>query len=55
MMLDAKGTFDELVTRYASDPDQAARILNNRLYRNLSSTLAGTQEYIASEKVLELD
>ncbi|MCU1492170.1 MAG: ATPase [Acidimicrobiaceae bacterium] len=54
VMLDAKGTFDDLVGRYARDGDQAARILSNRLYRNLVSTLSGTQEYMATEKLLEL-
>jgi len=54
VMLDAKGTFDDLVHRYSVDPDQAERILSNRLYRNLTSALAGTQEYMAAEKLYEL-
>ena len=55
MMLDTKTTFDDLVSRYASDPKQAERILSNRLYRNLSGALSGTQEYMAMEKLYELD
>ena len=54
VMLDATTTFDELVRRYARDPDQASRILANRLYHNLASALAGTQEYMATEKLFEL-
>jgi anion-transporting ArsA/GET3 family ATPase len=54
VMLDAKGTFDDLVHRYSADSDQAERILSNRLYRNLTSALAGTQEYMAAEKLYEL-
>ena len=54
LMLDAKGNFDELVRRYATSEEQAESILRNRLYRNLSSSLSGTQEYMASEKLYEL-
>lgn len=55
VMLDAKRTFDDLVARYSADAEQAERILNNRLYRNLTSALAGTQEYMAAEKLYELN
>jgi anion-transporting ArsA/GET3 family ATPase len=54
MMLDAKSTFDDLVVQNASDAEQAERIFRNRLYRNLTSALAGTQEYMAAEKLYEL-
>lgn len=54
VMLDARGTFDDLVRREAKDPAQAERILSNRLYRNLVSALSGTQEYMATEKLFEL-
>jgi len=54
VMLDAKGTFDDLVARYSESPEQAERILQNRLYRNLTSALSGTQEYMAMEKLYEL-
>ncbi|HLU42267.1 MAG TPA: ArsA family ATPase, partial [Microthrixaceae bacterium] len=53
-MLDTKSTFDALVVKYAPDPDQAERILANRFYRNISSALSGTQEYMAMEKLYEL-
>ncbi len=54
VMLDAKGTFDDLVRRYATDEAQVARILANPLYRNLVTALSGTQEYMATEKLFEL-
>ena len=54
LMLDTKSTFDGLVTRYAAAPEQAEAILQNRLYRNLSGVLSGTQEYMAMEKLYEL-
>ncbi|MGO9197370.1 MAG: ArsA family ATPase [Acidimicrobiales bacterium] len=54
LMLDAKGTFDDLVDRYSETPEQAQRILANPLYRNLTSALSGTQEYMAAEKLYEL-
>ncbi len=54
MMLDAKSTFDGIVRTYAADDEQAERILNNRIYRNLSTALSGTQEYMAIEKLYEL-
>jgi len=54
LMLDPKGTFDDLVRRYADTPDQAEGILGNRMYRNLTGALSGTQEYMAMEKLHEL-
>jgi anion-transporting ArsA/GET3 family ATPase len=54
MMLDTKSTFDGLVTQHASSPEQAERILANNFYRNISSALSGTQEYMAMEKLHEL-
>jgi anion-transporting ArsA/GET3 family ATPase len=54
LMLDTKGTFDELVGRYAKTPEQAESIQANRLYRNLAGALSGTQEYMAMEKLYEL-
>ncbi|MGH9306689.1 MAG: ArsA family ATPase [Acidimicrobiales bacterium] len=54
LMLDTKGTFDSLVTRYAANPAQAESIINNRLYRNISGALSGTSEYMAIEKLYQL-
>jgi len=54
LMLDTKGTFDDLVDRYSPSAEQARSILDNRLYRNISGALSGTQEYMAMEKLYEL-
>jgi anion-transporting ArsA/GET3 family ATPase len=53
MMLDMKRTFDEIVEGHA-DPDRAAQILANPFYQSLSSSFAGTQEYMAMEKLGQL-
>jgi anion-transporting ArsA/GET3 family ATPase len=53
-MLDPKRTFDELIERYAPDRETYERILENRIYQELSSAIAGSQEYMAMEKLLEL-
>lgn len=54
LMLDAKSTFDEVVRRHARDGTQARRVIENRFYRNVSTALAGTQDYMAVEKLNEL-
>ena len=53
MMLDMKRTFDEIVEAH-SEPDRAAQILANPFYQSLSSSFAGTQEYMAMEKLGQL-
>src|SRR5919108_3181039 len=53
MMLDMKRTFDEIVEAHA-DPDRAAQILANPFYQSVSSSFAGTQEYMAMEKLGQL-
>jgi anion-transporting ArsA/GET3 family ATPase len=54
MMLDAKATFDELIARQAPDEESRDRVLNNRIYQQISNALAGSQEYMAMEKLFEL-
>ena len=54
MMLDAKETFDALVARHAEDAESRDRVLNNRIYQQISGALAGSQEYMAMEKLFEL-
>jgi anion-transporting ArsA/GET3 family ATPase len=54
MMLDAKATFDELVRKHAPDAETRDRILENRIYRQISNALAGSQEYMAMEKLFEI-
>jgi anion-transporting ArsA/GET3 family ATPase len=53
MMLDMKRTFDEFVEANA-DAERAAAILANPFYLSLSSSFAGTQEYMAMEKLGQL-
>jgi anion-transporting ArsA/GET3 family ATPase len=53
MMLDMKRTFDEIVEAHA-EPDRAEQILANPFYQSLSSSFAGTQEYMAMEKLGQL-
>ncbi|MEM9730012.1 MAG: ArsA-related P-loop ATPase [Myxococcota bacterium] len=54
MMLDTKRTFDGLVEKYASDEEARDRILGNQIYQYVASSLAGTQEYMAMEKLHEV-
>jgi anion-transporting ArsA/GET3 family ATPase len=54
MMLDARQTFDQLVEQYAPTPEARDRILANRIYRQLSGAVAGSQEYMAMERLYEL-
>src|SRR4051794_35709577 len=55
LMLDSKRTFDELIERVA--PNERARddVLGNRIYQELSSAVAGSQEFTAIAKLYELD
>lgn len=53
-LLDARGTFDKLVERYAPDDEARDRILGNRFYRHLAGNLAGILEYMAVEKLFEV-
>jgi anion-transporting ArsA/GET3 family ATPase len=53
MMLDMKRTFDEVVSAH-STPDRAEQIFSNPFYQALSTSFAGTQEYMAMEKLSQL-
>jgi anion-transporting ArsA/GET3 family ATPase len=53
MMLDMKRTFDEVVAAH-TDPKRAEEIYMNPFYQAMSSTFAGTQEYMAMEKLSQL-
>ena len=53
MMLDMKRTFDEVVIAHSS-PEKAASVLDNPFYQALSTSFAGTQEYMAMEKLGQL-
>jgi anion-transporting ArsA/GET3 family ATPase len=53
MMLDMKSTFDQMVLEMTT-PERAEKIFENPFYHHISNTLAGTQEYMAMEKLWEL-
>ncbi|HET6483374.1 MAG TPA: ArsA family ATPase [Actinoplanes sp.] len=53
MMLDMKRTFDEVVQQHTT-PQRATEIFANPFYQAMSSTFAGTQEYMAMEKLGQL-
>jgi anion-transporting ArsA/GET3 family ATPase len=55
MMLDPKRTFDELIERIATDPERAEEIKANRVYRELSGAVSGSQEFTAVAKLYDLD
>jgi anion-transporting ArsA/GET3 family ATPase len=54
MMLDMRRTFDEMVLQYSSDAERAEAILENQFYQTVATSLAGTQEYMAMEKLGQL-
>ncbi len=53
-MLDAKGTFDALIARLAPTERAREEALDNRIYQEVSSAVAGTQEFSAIAKLYEL-
>jgi anion-transporting ArsA/GET3 family ATPase len=53
-MLDAKGTFDALISRLAPSESAREEALSNRIYQEISSAVAGTQEFSAIAKLYEL-
>lgn len=54
MMLDTKRTFDRLIEKYSASDRMRETILGNRYYQHLSSTLSGSHEYMAMEKLYEI-
>jgi len=55
MTLDSKRTFDDLITRLSPDERTREDVLSNRIYAELSSAVAGSQEFTAIAKLYELD
>jgi anion-transporting ArsA/GET3 family ATPase len=55
MMLDPKRTFDELIERLAPDERAREEVIANRIYQQLSSAVAGSQEFTAVAKLYDLD
>lgn len=54
MVLDSKATFDALIERLTPDEQAREEVLSNRIYRELSSATAGSQEFTAVSKLFEL-
>ena len=54
MMLDTKRTFDDLILKYSPSKEKAQSVLQNKLYQHLSNMIAGSQEYMAMEKLYEV-
>jgi anion-transporting ArsA/GET3 family ATPase len=55
MTLDVKGTFDALIERLAPDEQTRREVLDNRIYQELSTAIAGSQEFTAIARLYELD
>lgn len=55
LMLDSKKTFDEMITSVVKDKETRDRILNNRYYQYISTMVTGSHEYMAMEKLYEID
>ncbi len=53
-MLDTKESWDALILRHASGPEAASRILQNRLYHNVTARFAQSHDYIAMERLFEV-
>lgn len=53
-MLDTRATFDDLIFRLSPDPATRAAILENRIYRVIADNFAGSQEYMATERLYDL-
>lgn len=50
-ILDSKSVFEQFLSRVSSNPDSIQKIKNNRLYQQLSTTLSGSQEFTAIERL----
>ena len=54
MMLDTRSTFDALIGRVSPDATTREKILNNRVYRHISDSFGGSQEYMATEQLYDI-
>ena len=54
LMLDTKRMFDKLVAKYAKTDEQRERIYQNKFYQQMSTTVVGSSDYMAMEKLFEL-
>jgi anion-transporting ArsA/GET3 family ATPase len=53
-MLDTKQSWDSLVLRHAPDEETAYRILDNRMYENITARFVQSHDYIAMERLYEI-
>jgi len=53
-MLDTAASLDSLIKRISANEEQARQILNNKIYRQFTNAIAGSQEYVAMERLFEL-
>lgn len=54
MMLDSRSTFDTLIANVAPSAEARDRILGNHVYRHMADAFAGSQDYMATEKLYDL-
>ena len=54
MILETRTTFNNLIRKYSSSPQKAEAILNNSYYHYVSGELAGSEDYMAMEKLYEI-
>lgn len=54
LMLDSRHTFDDLIRRIAPSAEVRERILGNHVYRHMADTFAGSQDYMATEKLYDM-
>ncbi len=54
LMPDTQRVFDRLVAQYAPSPKTYKRIMNNKFYETISTSLSGSHEYLAVEKLYNL-
>lgn len=52
-IVDSKKTFDDFIVNHSTDPDLFRKLSKNRLYQQLSTTLSGSQEFTALERLLQ--
>jgi anion-transporting ArsA/GET3 family ATPase len=52
-MLDVKRTFDRVIERFVADPARREKVLRDPFYQQASTALAGTQEYMAMQRLYE--
>ena len=54
MMLDGQHTFDKLIEKLASSEEQKQAIFNNNIYKGITDSIVGNQEYMATEKLYDV-